>query len=317
MSEQAILPAPWSERVWRLRLGIAPRDALGRPGPIGGLGLHSESVPKPWLVPPGPPEVLDPGIGLPGIPQSPSGRFAVKYERDHVDAPGAPKPLVVRIVDRHRAYVARRFSIPVPKLETVQDADAAHAADPASPLTPRAFRPVLFPGSAYGTAAGATVVRGRVVWESNDRPAAWARVAARTADEIEIRDDNGDVIATLQPLLGRAHGDEKGEFVLVVGPVPSGLGLGIEMKLRTLDLSVRVQVRPEPPVTDPVESPTGSRDDPLWHLPVEDVASLSPTDPVATGDTVPAGYTAGVTKNVTCRLGTATRPAVTFVVPGP
>ena len=66
--------------------------------------------------------------------------------------------------------------------------------------------------------AGWTVVRGRVRWP-DDEPAQWVRVRATTAEPIVIHHDDG-TITELRPTLGRAHGDDRGEFLLVVGPLP-------------------------------------------------------------------------------------------------
>ena len=74
-------------------------------------------------------------------------------------------------------------------------------------------------------------------------------------------------------------------------------------KSRTVDLDVTVHGRPEPAPPAPVDSPAQSRDDPLWHLPIETVGSLAPGDVVARGVAVPADYTASTTRLVQCRRG--------------
>ena len=303
-----VLDATWSEQVTRLRLGVGAVDALGRAGVIAGLGLHVEDVPRPWPLPADPRRVIGGDAGLPGVAASPSGRFALAFP---VRETSTSDRVTVRVVDPARRYVPRRLSVPAPALTTVIAADVAHAADPALPLTPRACWPRLFPGAAYGVAAGATVLRG-VVRAQDGTLLPWARVVARTARSIEIVDDQGHV-SMIQPVLGRAHGDDRGEFLLVVGALPREVAVAATTP--TIDLEVVVQVRPVPPVGDPVDSPTGSRRDPLWHLPVEVVPSLDPDDDVTTGVTTPGGYVAGVTVALTLRRGAATRPAVPFVVP--
>jgi hypothetical protein len=310
-----VLPPVWTERVTRLRLGIEAIDALGRPGPLGGIGLHLEDGPTPAAVPGGVPAPvpfgdLDDGVGLPGVAASPSGRFALGFGQPLVDAP--PNRLVVRIVDRHRRFVPRRLSVPAPTLAAVTTADAAHDADPTVPLAGRVCRPALFPGAAYGEAAGATIVRGRVTWGAGGPRAAWVRVVARTATPIDVVDDEGDVVATIQPVLGRAHGDERGEFLLVIGSLPKELALANEPDV---DLEIAISARPEPAANAPVTSPTGSRADPLWHLPIETVGSLDPTDLVAAGVTTPAGFTASTAVPLTVRRGRVTRPSVAFALP--
>ena len=306
-----LLAPVWIERVTRLRLGVEPVDALGRPGPLGGLGLHIENVPRPAPLPMGIPAPVpfgdvDDSAGLPGVPISPSGRFALAFGRTALDA---LERIVVRLVDPRRRYVPRRLSIPVPDLDTVRAAEAARDVNPATALTPRTCRPALFPGAAYGVAAGATAVRGRVTWGAGGPSARWVRVVART-EAIEIHADDGTV-TTVQPVLGHAHGDDRGEFLLVLGPLPTELALGTS---RTVEVEIRVSARPEPALDAPVDSPTGSRADPLWHLPVEPMATLDPPDEVAAGAVDPAGFTASVVQTLTCRRGFP-HPAFTFVLP--
>lgn len=261
----------------RLRLGVEPVDALGRPGPLGAIGLQHEHVPRPA------------SSDLPAVGRNPSGRFAIPFGDPATDGPAR---IVVRLLDPTRRFVPRRLSVPAPSLADVT----------ADERTPRACRPVLFPGAAYGVAAGATVVRGTVRW-AGGRPVQWARVAARTATPIEVHEDDGTV-SLIQPVLGRAHGDDRGEFLLVVGPLPTDVAVTTSS---TVAVEVHVAARPEPAAGDAVYSPFASRDDPLWHLPVEVVASLAPDDAVAAGTVLPAGSTAGALVQLTCRRGAVTR----------
>jgi hypothetical protein len=303
-----ILGPPWSERVVRLRLGIAAHDALGRPGPLGGLGLYVEDVPRPWPVP------KDPGVppgddaGLPGIPSAPSGRFALRFGRIGGTARAS---IVVRVTDRQRRYVPRRFSVPAPDEAAVVAADAANSLDPTLPLIPRAFRPALFPGAAYGAAAGATVLRGVVLAAGTHVPVPWARVEARTAQPIDVVDDNGDVVP-IQPVLGRAHGDDRGEFLLVVGSLPRDVV--VTSVTPDIELEVRVRARPQPVQFQTPDSPLESPSDPLWQLPIEVVPDLGPDNGVTLGAADPPGYTATASQVLSCRRGSATRPAIPFIV---
>lgn len=303
-----LLGPPWSELVTRLRLGIAARDGLGRATAPAGLGLYLEDVPRPWPYPADPRVVLGEDAGLPGIRRSPTGRFALAF-------PGRPAQdgarVLLRIIDRSRRYVPRRFSVPVPDEDTVLAAESAHAADPSLPLVPRAFRPALFPGAAYGVAAGATVLRGRVLDAATSAPVPWARVEARTAQPIDIIDEDGNVVPT-RPVLGRAHGDDRGEFLLVVGALPRDVVVTATTPM--IELLVRVTAGPSPAVFETSASPLQSPRDPVWRLPVEMVPGLAPDDGVTSGVTDPPGYTATVTETVSCRRGAATRPAVVFRV---
>jgi hypothetical protein len=158
-------------------------------------------------------------------------------------------------------------------------------------------------------AAGATVTRGRVHWAGTTRAVRWARLTARPAQPIDVLDENGDVVDTVQPVLGVAHGDDRGELVLVLGALPRELYV---LPDPDLDLELTVAAAPEPAAGDPVDAPNGSRTDPLWDLPLETVGSLDPGDGVALGTTVPAGFTRTATIAVTVRRGSVTRPAVSI-----
>ncbi|MEV1319962.1 hypothetical protein AB0J14_28225 [Micromonospora arborensis] len=279
----------WDERVRRLRLGVAPRDALSGRDVFDGLNLHLEDVPRPHLVSLSAAATADDGIGLPRIRPNPSGRFAIAFGGRRTDR---PQRLVLRIVDPRRRYVPRRLSVPVPDLATVRFAEQGHDMDPTRPLTARACRPVLFPGADHGALLGATVLRGRVTWGAGGPPAPWVRVEARPT-------------AGNQPVPWRGHGDDRGEFVLVIGTLPCQLA---NLPARTVDVEVVVRARTVPPSGAPVDSPAYSREDPLWHLPVEPVGNLGPDDGVTAGAVVPAGYTTVAVQTVQCLRGGVTRP---------
>jgi hypothetical protein len=299
-----ILAQVWDERVTRLRLGIELTDALGRPGPVVGLGVFSENVPRPHPVPrsaatPSPSGDADDAIGLPGVRQNPSGRFSISFTARDV---GGQDRLEVRVIDPSRGYVPRRLSVPVPSLADVLAAERAHDADPAVPLAPRGCRPFLFPGADYGTHAGATIIKGRATWRTDGSPVQWARIEATA---------NG----ASQSGPWRAHGDDRGEFLLVIGPL-SVMQLSLmQMPQPSLqvDVNVVVHARPVPPPGTTVDSPAQSRSDPLWHLPVERLATLDPSDPVATGEDLPPGYTSTTSQVVTCNPGRVIRP-VPFIL---
>jgi hypothetical protein len=316
-----VLAPVWSEHIDRLRLGIQPLDALGRPTALDGIGLHLEDVPRPWVRPDGRPKGVGDGIGLPGPRPSPSGRFSLLFDELRHEVAGR---VTIRLVDAGRRYVPRRLSVSVPSYQAVVDGDAAHAVDPTAPLLSRVCRPVLFPGAGYGVAAGATVVRG-IVRFADGEPARWVRVEATTANPITIVDDNGNA-EQLRPMLGHAHGDDRGEFFLVVGP------LSREVAATTsgtdFTLSLRIWARPRPASNAAIDSPAESRDDPLWDLPIVRVQGLDSDDAAITGgfepdptrpnlsvpqpDTV---YTIAITRQITCHRGRPTRPAVTFTLP--
>jgi len=278
---------------------------------MGAICAHVENVQTPWPVQPGdgaPSPFGDQtdGAGLPALRRSWSGRFAVVFDRPPV---GGDDHVAVRLVSTDRRYVPRRLAIPAPTITAVTAAEEAHDLDSSQPLVPRGCQPLMYPGAAYGVAAGATVIRGRVVWDGTARAVRWARVVARPAQPIDVLDENGDVIDTIQPELGLAHGDDRGEFVLVLGPLPRELYVLPELDL---DLELIVEAAPEPAATDPVDSPTRSRTDPLWDLPVETVGSLDPADEVTLGIATPATFTSTDTSTLTVRRGVATRPAISI-----
>ena len=286
------LVAPWAERIARLHLGIDPVDALDRargPGrPPSAVVVAVEKVPLPHPLPPPLMPGPDDAIGLPTLHRSRTGRFALLFGTRTTD--GAAR-VPVRIVDPAGRYVPRRLSVPVPDLATVLAAEGT-GAEP-----PRALRPVLFPGPAYGTAPGTTLLLGRVVRPGPARePVPWARIEAGLA---------GSAVVSW-----RAHADREGSFVLVVGPLAAPAALA---STGVLDVDVTVHAAPPPTASDPVDSPTGSRADPLHLLPVEQVGALEAGDPVEGGTAIPPGHTRTVTATVRLARGRASRPAP-FVV---
>jgi hypothetical protein len=289
-----VLAPVWDEQVSRLRLGVEPQDALGRSGILAGLGLFIENVPRPHPIPVDTravPELggVDHSIGLPGVRRSPSGRFAIAFGGR---GSSAGTRVDLRIIDPSRRFVPRRLSVPVSTLAAVLAADQAHNDDPTMPLVPRGCRPALFPGAGHGVLAGATVIRGRATWGAGGPPAQWARIEARAG-------------GASQPRPWRAQGDDRGEFVLVIGALSLVLAL---RKVLNVSLDIVVRARPLPPADTPVDSPAQSRRDPLWHLPIEQVATLDQADPVAAGAVLPAGYTSSAAQTVTCRRGGVTLP---------
>jgi hypothetical protein len=153
----------------------------------------------------------------------------------------------------------------------------------------------MFPGAAYDTSETATGLRGRAVWAPppGDAPVRWARVEATV---------NGTRV-------GRAQGDDRGEFLLLLDSAAGGIGdLPVPLTAR-----ITVFAPPAPPVpTDPDQAR-----DPLWDLPVELLAGLADPDDVSTGERLPAGYvsTASSTRTVTFEPGrlSSEEPAFVFL----
>ncbi|WP_214407529.1 hypothetical protein [Pseudonocardia lacus] len=269
--------APFEERVVRLRVGVEPVDALQPDGllaPLPALRVHLERVPRPHPLP----SDLNDAVGLPPLRRSRSGRFAIVFGSPRTDP---PHRLELRIVDPSRSYAPRRLSLPAPDLATVLTAERTN-----SPL-PRGCRAAMFPGAAYPVPPGATAVRGTARF-ADGTPAPWTRIDATAS--------------ATQTVPWRAHGDVNGDFLLLVGPLGP---VEARRPTATVDVTLTVRARPLPPPATPPDSPTGSRADALWHLPVERVGALGP-DPVAAGTVLPPGYTAMATRTVVCRRGATT-----------
>lgn len=183
-----------------------------------------------------------------------------------------------------RRYVPRRLLIPL------VDIDAADA------LQDRLRRPVLFPGAAYDIHETATVLRGRAVWQpanpgDTPEPVRWARVIAT------------EIGAGPLETVGVAHGDDRGEFLLILTP-----SAGASATVNTVAVRVTVHA----PNAAPVPPPT-AHVDPLWGLPLEDLASSNPNDLTTRGVAVPLTYTKAEFKDMTLTMGHAT--SVTFTIP--
>jgi hypothetical protein len=233
----------YDERIARLALGVEPLDAVrgGRLlGPVRVL-VEDEKHPlhrwRTWR----PGETIDDALSM--LPRHHSGRFARLY------GPRAPGGLVgLRVVDRGlRRIVPRRFEVGL-----ADEADvAATDLDPAGPhpIWRRVFPLGFFPGSAAPLSGRHTVVRGRVLRSADEVPVRWARVRA---DDVA-----GD-------LVGWAHGDDRGEFVLVIGHADTAVVVPDD----PLEVELTVHARLAPPPPDPLD-PLRPVVDPIWDLPRE------------------------------------------------
>jgi hypothetical protein len=224
---------------------------------------------------------------VPGIERHDSCLFALIY------SPKIRTPLTLRLDDPLRHYVPRRLSVPI---ATETDATAGDPPTNPLPASSRSWRPQLFPGAAYEVTGSATGLRGRV--EVAGKPLRWARIEAR--------------IPGLPPETPpyRAHGDDRGEFLLVVADP------------RLLDelpapgtFSIDVTVYGPDPVPDPSADPAALTD-PLWDLPVETVADPGAPDPVSAGVTLPSTYVPlgpGYPVSVVLTLGRISSQTTPFV----
>ncbi|WP_295434472.1 hypothetical protein [uncultured Thiodictyon sp.] len=248
------LPARFSERIHRLALGVEPLDAAG-----GARLGHPIQI---LVEPPAP------GLPRPRLVRHLSGLFVM------VQDPGVPTALTLRLCDlgapkdvpgfcartNRRRLVPRRLQITIP---------AADLAD-TLPIAQRARRPALFPGAAYAVTDSVTGLRGRV--ERAGVPVRWARVEAR-------RPGAGPA----DPPVGRAHGDDRGEFLLLV----ESNAAPMTTLERPFELDL-VAYPPSPPAPLPPQSVRDT--DGLWDLPVETLSAPGAPDPVAAGAFPPAGW---------------------------
>ncbi|MEP4888899.1 MAG: hypothetical protein ABJV04_02635 [Aliiglaciecola sp.] len=189
----------------------------------------------------------------------PSGRFSLSYQGD------LSTPIQIRIFDAYRRYVPRRLSISVLTLQQILDIEAAQ---PSDYLQSRQRRPVIFPGAAYPINARCTGLRGKVIF--NDEPLRWSIIELRSPTDVNT-------------ILARARGDDRGEFLMLIPPnaVPD----------ESLHQSVAFELMVYGRATAMPQTPN-SMHDPYWDLPIEVVSEPQASDPVSSGEVIPADYVA-------------------------
>ncbi len=285
----AFLPSRYVERVERLALGIEPMDALHARQLSYALRVEHDGTHL--------------GLRRPLIEHHSSNRYALRYQ------PGLPASVDLRFFDiaerfyrpekDRRRIVPRRLSIPILSLadvEAAEETEAQAANKNSKDFKRRIRRPVFFPGAAYDFNPTATGLRGRVI--RGGQPMRWARVEARLAGTALV--------------VGRAHGDDRGEFLLLIN---SAVTTG-----STLPKPLNIDVIVRGPATAPTPaSPDLPILDPLWDLPLEFLAAPGAADPVASGEQPPnqppaQNYTASVTRTVEFTLGKCLSGAEDFVI---
>lgn len=194
--------------------------------------------------------------------------------------PKLTSPVDLRFFDEARRFVPRRLRIPILARTVAETRPPAH----------RVRRPVLFPGAGYDVTTDATGLRGRVL--RGGQPMRWARVEAR--------------LPGAGRLVGRAHGDDRGEFLLLIGSEASPVG--------DLNPPLRVEVTVLGPAVPPVPpTPDYPKIDPLWDLPLEQAALPGNPDPVSAGESQPSNYTASTIQPVDLAFGRV-RSGLTFTI---
>jgi hypothetical protein len=201
--------------------------------------------------------------------------------------------VLVRLDDTARRFVPRRFAVPLwtlAEVEAADDAPGRPAGGPFVPAASRLLRPWLLPGSGYVVARGTMGARFRVLL--GGAGVRWPRVEAFGDGGIRS---------------GWAHGDERGEVLLVVhGPV---------VPTNQDKFKVRLAIRVHWP--DPAQQPPPNPLDPLADLVVEPITrSAAPPSPndldndTLRGITRPPRYlTVATDAIVTIPIGEVTRTA--------
>ncbi len=189
-------------------------------------------------------------------------------EQAAVPPPAAdPRVLTLRLTTPGRRHVPRRLA-----LTPVIDADGV------PPATLANIRPAwLWPGADAAVPAGSTVLRGRIrrgPTLATALPVPWARVVVTRPAAGPLSDP--PVFAD-ETAVGWAHGDDRGEFLAVLGAaaVPGGAVLP-----PLLQLTVWVSL----PAATPLDP-----DDPLASLPLE-AAGIAISGAVLEGTALPPGH---------------------------
>lgn len=263
----------------RLALGLSWTDALTRQGVFGPLRSVAETVG---------PYALDLAMDM-----HRADRHALRYAglvqkrfdkalADFGAADWAVQAYGARRVEHPayavdldpRLYVPRRIKF-VPVL--------AGAVPAPTPLNIR--MPWLWPGSAYPLPGNATAMRGRLLRGpdlDHAVPIPWGRLVATIPSA-------QNVFGAATPV-GYGHGDDRGEFVLVLdNRAVSGAALTNPVAVRLWSF-----LPPAAVALDPA--------DPLASLALEDGAADA-SNAVLRGQAIPAGYVAGASKVLSLSLG--------------
>jgi hypothetical protein len=147
----------------------------------------------------------------------------------------------------------------------------------------------LWPGAAYPVPSRATVLRGRIQREVEPGklvPVPWTRV-------VITRPTGGPADFAAETKLGHAHGDDRGEFLLLLGAEALSGGVTLPTKVA---VHVWVFLPPADTVFDPAR--------PLDSLPLE-LAGTAALDDVLKGLVVPTDYVQQAAIATDIKLGQA------------
>lgn len=264
----------YDERIRRLAAGIEPVDSCRSSRVVPPIRVVEERqlTAAQWRALED--ERGDPVTLMTPLDRHPTCRHVLLYRTGLYRGSEEDPRVQVRVVEGPWRIAARRY---VPRKLSIPLLDPATADDQGPGF--RIWHPSLFPGAAYPIHDTATAIRGRA--ERGGEPVRWTRVVATNPD-------TGTVV-------GRAHGDDRGEFFLVLASEAASQ----EARRNKLDVVVKVY-GPDPAPTlapDPV-SRLAAQIDPLWDLPLEVLPRTDATDTVSTGVDLPDHYTAEVSRSV-------------------
>ena len=261
-----------AEVLHRLALGVEPHDAVTG-APVATAVRVGQEVPPRMR-----PRAARFEEAWPCLAFESNGtaRFKLRYQiggpnRIKVNTDGSAPRITVRIDDFGRRFVPRRFRIPLWTQRELERADKTPPTGQYVLMASRLLRPFLFPGATYTVPRGTTAIRGRVV-SNTGRAVRWPRIIAEGPGNVPV---------------GAAHGDERGEFLLII----TSLGTTPPPVPSTVDVDLDIFAPAPAPADDPKDR--------LADLVVENQArsSVPPTNAnldndVLRGVAVPPGYVA-------------------------
>lgn len=289
------VPTRYGEFAQRLALGLELLDSERRERIAKPVSVAFDGIPRPVPADRFPPlefggfEVWD---VLERVDRHSTCLHALVYRKGLYRKPAhPPAALTLRFLSPARQFVPRRLSFELLDPAPIEAADEANpdAGDPSALGFPSRLRSVtLWPGAAYDVGRCATGLRGRVRSKADGTPVRWARAVAY-ADAGGVPDFELEV--------GRAHGDDRGEFLLLLDSAAGGIG--------PFDpaLSIAAHVFVFADAATPVPTPDQQRLDPLWDLSVEIVPTPDRTDDVLRGEKLPPNFTRQDSKTLSFPLG--------------
>lgn len=148
----------------------------------------------------------------------------------------------------------------------------------------------LWPGAAYPVASGATAVRGCIQREISPG----RRVAVPWARVVLTRPGPGAPDFMAEAPVAHAHGDDRGEFLMLIGAAAMAGGVALPARL---NLRAWVFLPPAATPFDPAR--------PLESLPIENAGTVMGLDEVLRGHAVPTGYLQAPPRALEVELGRA------------